>query len=165
MLTRPAAALLAGAAMLAPGLAAGAAPAITPTSIAGAKLGLAAGDYERLLGKPYAVDQLEGGQWRLRFPKRKLTVEFLAKGKSGAGIVTWNRAYRTAQGVGPCSPASALTGAYGSSLKPFRLAGKIAAYRLGRLTFRVTAGRVTVVMLGVPQLSVFTALNAEECAQ
>ena len=157
------AACLAALALVTAGAAASA-PAITPSSIAGARLLLGPADYKRILGKPFLVDKLEQNRWRLRFPQRKLTVEFLGPGGNGAGIVTWNRAYRTAAGVGPCSAASALTKAYGSALKPFRFGGKIVAYRLGRLTFRVTAGRVTVVMLGIPQLTIFTALNSEECA-
>ena len=143
--------------------AAAVAPAIQPASIAGATLGLSQPAYEQLLGKPYAIAKLEGNRGRLIFPKRKLTVEFPSNGKAD-GIVTWNKAYRTAAGVGPCSPAAALTKAYGSSLKPFKFQGKVAAYRMGKLSFRVDGGRVAAVMLSAPSLSIFTLLNATECS-
>ncbi len=144
------------------GAAAAAAPAITPTTIAGAKLGQSQPYYEQLLGKPYAIAELEGNRGRLIFPKRKLTVEFPSNGKAD-GVVTWNTAYKTAAGVGPCSTAAALVKAYGASLKPFKFQGKLAAYRLGKLSFRIDGGRVAAVMLSAPSLSIFTLLNATEC--
>jgi hypothetical protein len=139
------------------------APAIQQASIAGAKLGLSQPAYEQQLGKPYAVAELEGNRGRLLFPKKKLTVEFPSNGKAD-GIVTWNKAYRTAAGIGPCSTAAALTKAYGSSLKPFKFQGKLVAYRMGRLSFRVDGGRFAAVMLSAPSLGIFTLLNATECS-
>src|SRR5229473_1184931 len=63
-------------------------PAIMPTSIAGAKLGLGANAYKALLGKPYRFEAAKGGDFKLPgfqqpsnytrivFPKRKTDVYF-----------------------------------------------------------------------------------------
>jgi hypothetical protein len=100
-------------------------PAITQTSIAGAKLGLPASAYKQLLGKP--VRRLRGtvdnpGQpedrSRLVFSKRKLSVFFVDGIKGSTEITTWNRSYRTAAGVGPCTTIQRLKAAYGNRLKP-----------------------------------------------
>ena len=134
-------ACLVGAGVL---IAAGAASstAITQTSIRGAKLGLSASAYKQLLGRP--VSRVRGtpgnpGQpedWsRLVFSQRKLSVYFV-DGLPGATMVTtWNKSYRTAAGIGPCSTVKRLKAVYGSRLKPSKFSSQ------GGVTYAWTVGR------------------------
>jgi hypothetical protein len=97
---------------------------ITQESIGGAKLGLSARTYKQLLGKPvlrlplYRPSGQPSGWSRLVFPKRGLSVYFAPKKIRGAVITTWNRSYKTAAGLGPCSTITELKLAYGNQLKP-----------------------------------------------
>lgn len=159
--------LLAAALLVAaPAASAAARAAITPSSIAGAKLGLSAPAYKRILGAPAVKGELEGGFSRLTFPRRKTEVYFRRIGTAGPGYVvaTWNRSYRTAEGVGPCSTVARLKAAYGARLKPFTVEGRVVAYALGSLIFTVEgARRVKVVALGKGRRATFIALNVTEC--
>lgn len=160
-----AALLLAGLLLAAPAARAGVPKLeISQTAIGGARLGRPQGEYLNLFRRPVERSQLEGGLTRLGLAGLDLEVYF-RKGRDAAiGILTWNPAFRTAAGIGPCSRISMLTRVYGARLKPFRFAGRIAAYRLGRLWFTAEEdGRVGVVQLGTSALPVFVALNAPTC--
>lgn len=111
---------LATAALLASAASAGTAPSIGRDSIAGAKLGLRAAAYKRLLGKPVRKDFLQqpSGWSRLFFAKRKVAVYFKPGGRKAAVITTWNPAYKTAERIGPCSSIDELKTAYGDEVKP-----------------------------------------------
>ena len=140
--------------------------AITAGSIARAQLGLGAGNYERILGRPFRVDNLEGSVSRLVFPRKQVEVYFARPRAAGSAIavLTWNRTYRASEGVGPCSPVAKLKQAYGAKPRPFRVGGTVSAYLLGELIFTVEGGkRVGVVALGRTRQAVFIALNATEC--
>jgi len=129
-------------------LAASAPPAITPTSIAGAKLGLGKVAYTRILGRPVRYQAAGGGAYqdpgfqlpqdyaRLFFPKRKTYVYFQDGIDHALEIVTWNKGYRTAERVGPCSSFAQVKKAYGRRLKPNRanttLDGTVFSYLVGR---------------------------------
>jgi hypothetical protein len=103
-----------------------AAPAITQTSIAGAALGLTAEGYTEIFGKPdLRVDQ---GQQVPGFPsteyptliflRQKVAVYFPDGWGSRAKIVTtWNKDFKTAAGVGPCSTIEEMKAAYGDRVK------------------------------------------------
>ena len=137
---------------------------ISQEFIGGGELGMTRSEYREVFGRPVRTAQLEGGLNRLEFPKLDVEVYFRGSRNAGIGLLTWNRAYRTSVGIGPCSTVSQLRRAYGARLVPFRFGGKLAAYRLGKLTFAVEGGkRVGVVMLAGTNLPVFTALNAPEC--
>jgi hypothetical protein len=101
-----------------------AAPAseITPTSIAGAGLGLHANAYKRLFGNPARKDVLRfpKNYWRLVFPKRRVAVFFNRPSGTAVEIATWNKNDKTAVGIATCSTITRLKAAYGSKLKPER---------------------------------------------
>ena len=102
--------------------------AITPTAIAGAKLGLGKIAYTRLLGRPVRFQAAAGGKvtdpgfqqpanfTRLVFAKRKMDVYFQDGLDHATIITTWNKGDPTAGGVGPCSTLIQLEKAYGSRL-------------------------------------------------
>jgi hypothetical protein len=102
--------------------------AITPSSIAGAKLGLGKVAYLKLLGRPVRFQAAGGGNpteggfqqpsnySRLLFAKRGMYVYFQDGVPGAVEITTWNKAYRTAEGVGPCSTLAQVKAAYGSRL-------------------------------------------------
>ena len=98
--------------------------AIGPHTIAGAKLGKGAAAYKTLLGSRMHVDQPPNGfaqpdnYTRLVFTKRKMYVYFKDGIDRATIITTWNKAYKTAAGIGPCSTVEELKQAYGSKLKP-----------------------------------------------
>jgi hypothetical protein len=149
-------------AVIVPAVGAGTKSAIMPTSIAGAKLGLGANAYKALLGKPYHFEAAKGGDFKLPgfqqpsnytrivFPKRKTDVYFKDGIDKAIEIVTWNKAHRSAGGVGPCSTFAQLKQAYGSKAKP--TPGNFgSAYFVGRsLIFELNPpanNRVTAVAL------------------
>jgi len=141
--------------------------AVVAASIAAAKLGLRAAAYEQLLGTPVHRDVLENDYSRLVFPKRKLSVYFKGKADKGVEITTWNRAHRTAAGVGPCSTVRQLTAAYGTKLRVALepSSGGILAYSLGKLIFAVNDGKhVTAVALGAGTAAVYVALSETPCS-
>ena len=134
---------------------------ITGNSIAGATRGLTAGAYIKELGF-YRRQQAKGGDlslpgfqqpdgWsRLVFPHRKIDVYF-SGGKRAVLVTTWNRAYKTAEGIGPCSTVDELKQAYGSRLKPSRFNthnGVVYVYTMGDLLY-ADADQTTVTAVGL----------------
>jgi class 3 adenylate cyclase len=134
---------------------------ITPTSIGGAGLGLEQAAYIRAFGTASdSVGLNYPPNWVMqRFPSRDVNVYYAVKslgpivnlGKTGQAIeiTTWNRADRTAAGIGPCSTLAQLKAAYGSRLTPQSPSPDrtfFFAYRLGKnLLFAMTAPRGGVV--------------------
>ena len=140
---------------------------ITQTTLGGAPLGKPKAYYIAHFGTPYRLDRLENNYERLVFSKGKVEVYFRsnALAKGGAGIVTWSKTFRTVDGVGPCSSLETLESAYGDKLKPYKIAGKIQAYWVGRLLF-ATQGtkKVTAVTLTSPRVRPFIGLSSSACA-
>ena len=138
---------------------AGRTPAITQTSIAGAKLGLSTKVYKQLLGRP--VRRLRGtpdnpGQpedrSRLVFTKHKLSVYFVDGRDAATEITTWNKAYRTAAGIGPCSTIARLKAVYGPRLKPSKFStqqGVTYAWTVGQNLIFASNNRQVVEAIGL----------------
>ena len=93
-------------------------PEITETAIAGATLGHPAKYYKRYFG-PYRASTASGPNYpTLAFQQPEVAVYFPKSGRPAHIITTWNKAYRTAAGIGPCSTLAAAQHAYGARWKP-----------------------------------------------
>jgi serine/threonine-protein kinase len=100
-------------------------PAITQTSIAGARLGLHRAAYEKILGHAVPVSlppDLPGApssEYAMLAFEDKVWA-FFPDGLEGTAsiIVTWDEKYKTAEGIGPCSTIDELKAAYGNRVKP-----------------------------------------------
>jgi hypothetical protein len=131
-------------------------PAIQPNSIAGAKLGLGKLAYKQRLGSAVKFEAAGGGDMsesgfqqpadytRLVFTKRKINIYFQGGVDHAIQITTWNKAYKTKEGVGPCSSFAELKAAYGKRLQPNPRnknpdTGEVFSYVVGRtLLFNLT---------------------------
>jgi predicted Ser/Thr protein kinase len=111
------------------------ATSITPTSIAGAPLGLEASAYKGHFGRPWTSQRLpESEHTKLTFPDEEVAVYFKGLTDTSVEITTWNPAYKTAEGIGPCSTLRELKKAYGKRLKPSKFNtqnGVVFAYTVG----------------------------------
>jgi hypothetical protein len=114
-------------------------PQITGASIAGARLGLTRDDYKALFGVGWREEIFQGPDYpTLRYFGRKLAVYFESSTGPAVAITTWNKDFRTAAGVGPCSSIEDLKNAYGNALEPSphnTIEGKVYAYIVGHLIF------------------------------
>ena len=89
---------------------------ITENAIAGATTGQTAAFYEkRFGGYRFSALAKEPFYRFLSFQQLSVDVYFPAKGKRAIIIATWNRDYRTAKGIGPCSTIAEMKRAYGSA--------------------------------------------------
>lgn len=131
-------------------------PAIKPNAIAGAKLGLGKLAYKQHLGSAVKFEAAGGGDMsepgfqqpadyaRLVFTKRKINIYFKGGVDHAIQITTWNKAYKTKEGVGPCSSFVQLKAAYGKRLQPNPMnknqdTGEVYSYVVGRtLLFNLT---------------------------
>ena len=92
---------------------------ITENAIAGATTGRTAAFYEkRFGGYRFSALAKEPFYRFLSFQQLSVDVYFPAKGKRAIIIATWNRDYRTARGIGPCSTIAEMKRAYGSAVQP-----------------------------------------------
>ena len=161
-------------------------PAITQTSIAGARVGRLEAAYKKQFGgyKQFelSTDPPTPG---LAFGPPELAVYFLANGEPAVIITTWNKEYKTAAGIGPCSTIDEAKAAYGDAFKPSThgtQAGKVYDYTLGKNLIFAASGRtnpakfVTAVALydgsapgatedgGSQAFAGFVALGENACA-
>ena len=95
----------------------GQSPKITGTSIDGVTLGQEAALYKRTLGdsQSYSVPP---GLPTLDFERPDVFVYFPKHSKKAFIIATWNRRFRTAKGIGPCSTLAHMHAVYGSRVVP-----------------------------------------------
>jgi tRNA A-37 threonylcarbamoyl transferase component Bud32 len=114
---------------------------ITTSSVDGARLGLQMAAYKRIYGIPWRADTLNAPNFPLLiFVRRSISVYFTHRNGGSVEITTWNKAYRTDAGVGPCSTLGQVKAAYGEALKPSRFNtqhGRVFAYTVGNIIFSV----------------------------
>jgi DNA-binding SARP family transcriptional activator len=92
-------------------------PTITQTMIGGVTLGQAAAYYKKRLGPWRAQELTEPHFPSLAFEIPEVAVYWPSVGRRADIITTWNRAFHTAAGIGPCSTLAAMHKAYGRSVK------------------------------------------------
>jgi hypothetical protein len=125
----------------------GGSQAITATSIAGARLGAAPGDYRRVLGPVDYRTRLPHGLLRLTFRDGEVHV-FLRDGR-GVAIETATKGFHTARGIGPCTSTARLKTVYGRRLVAHRRPHNAQpfAYEAGSLAFFAPGSRIGNVLL------------------
>ena len=140
---------------------------ISQNAIAGAPLGREPNYYFKHFG-PVAFTMAGGGTDypTMSFQEPEVAVYFPAQKRKGARpgpheraliIATWNKAYRTAAGIGPCSTLAAAQSAYGARWKPSPHAivwkhtgGVQSAYVVGKnLIFAITPNGRTILAVGL----------------
>jgi serine/threonine protein kinase len=149
---------------------------ITPTSVAGAPLGLFKDRYKKIWGLGWRDASLPTppGYSFLSNNARRVTAYFEGGNDEAVEITTWNRADRTKEGVGPCSTVDELKAAYGERLKPVQaniIDDKVFGYVVGnRLFFAIgpgaTADTVEAVAVHVNPLEYagYLALSEGPCS-
>ncbi|MDQ3895584.1 MAG: hypothetical protein M3292_13140, partial [Actinomycetota bacterium] len=162
--------LLAAAAMLAaggataggvlatrPDSASPAGTSITQTSIAGARIGVPAKAYKERFGpyRTYTLTEFPRLHFRgLAFQQPQVAVHFPPRSKKASIITTWNRDYRTADGIGPCSALDEMKETYGERVIPTRAGtspdGKtVWSWGLGRNLLFATQDHETVAVVAL----------------
>jgi predicted Ser/Thr protein kinase len=112
---------------------------ITPRGFVNAPLGLKSNEYKAIFGVGWREDVFVPPQFPvLYYFDRGIGIYFDHPGGSSIIMTTWNRHYRTAAGVGPCTSIGRLKAVYGNALRPSpdnTLHGKPYAYVIGHLIF------------------------------
>jgi hypothetical protein len=112
---------------------------ITPRGFVNAPLGLKSDEYKAIFGVGWREDVFVPPQFPvLYYYDRGLGIYFKHPNSSSIIMTTWNRHYRTAAGVGPCTPIRVLKNVYGNALKPSpnsTVQGKVYAYTVGHIIF------------------------------
>ena len=111
-------------------------PEITQGSIGGARLGRPAASYDRLFGERGRKDVFNLPQYDVDiFGDRGVSVYFNQGVDKGIIVTTWNKGFKTAAGIGPCSTIADAKAVYGSTLRPNSaniIKGRVYAYTLGK---------------------------------
>jgi len=108
---------------------------ITPTAIDGASLGHKTPWYRHLLGPGAPATDTLSKYAELHFQQPEIATYSPHADKPAVILTTWNRRFRTAAGIGPCSTLAAMRRVYGSRVAPDPHAthGKtVTAWKLGK---------------------------------
>jgi len=112
---------------------------ITPRGFVNAPLGLKETQYKAIFGVGWREDIFAAPQFPvLYYFDRGLGIYFKKAGGPSIIMTTWNKHYRTAAGVGPCTPIRVLKNVYGNALEPSSASvadGKVYAYTVGNIIF------------------------------
>jgi len=91
---------------------------ITQTAIHGVSLGHRESWYKDLLGGYSASTDSGSSYAALHFQQPGIAAYFPRAGRPAVIVTAWNRNYRTAAGIGPCSTLAAMRRAYGDRVGP-----------------------------------------------
>ncbi|HEU5214680.1 MAG TPA: serine/threonine-protein kinase [Gaiellaceae bacterium] len=129
-------------------------PKITPSAIDGVTLGRPRSYYARMLGpyRAFVETPVVPGAGRfpaISFEGPEVAAYFLPHARKALVITTWNRAFRTAAGIGPCSTLARMREVYGRRAVPTYSGtspnGKVHfSYQLGRNLLFVTENHKTI---------------------
>jgi hypothetical protein len=149
---------------------------ITPRGFVDAPLGLKYNDYKSIFGVGYRDDVFVTPNFPvLEYFDRRFAVYFKHPGGNSIIETTWNKHYRTAAGVGPCTPIARLKSVYGNALKPSpfnTFKGKPDAYVIGHIVFGANGPpghpSSTVTAVGIYRgislsFAAFVTLNEPSC--
>jgi hypothetical protein len=129
-----------------------AAPAITATTLHGARVGQRAAYYKHLLGpyRTFTITEFPTYHVRaLQFQQPQIGVYFHPGERTAGAITTWNRNYKTPEGIGPCSTIAQMKAAYGRRVVP-TYAGtspdgkKVSSWGVGRTLLFATQNQSTI---------------------
>jgi serine/threonine-protein kinase len=126
---------------------------ITESAIAGATLGHPAKFYKKYFG-PYRASIASGPNYpTLAFQQPEVAVYFPKPDRPAHIITTWNKSYRTAAGIGPCSTLAAAQKAYGKRWVPsphgIKEGAVHSAYVVGTNLIFETQDRRTISAVGL----------------
>jgi hypothetical protein len=120
-------------------------PEITQSSIDGAGLGRSAASYDARFGERGRKDVFNMPQFNVDiFGDRGVSVYFTKQLDKGIIVTTWNKNFKTAAGVGPCSTVADAKSVYGNRLTPSSqnvIKGKAYAYLLGKNLVFAASGK------------------------
>jgi hypothetical protein len=112
---------------------------ITPRGFVNAPLGLRSTEYKAIFGVGWREDIFVMPHFPvLYYFDRGIGIYFKKPGGESIIMTTWNKHYRTAAGVGPCTPIRVLKNVYGNALQPSpdsTVGGKVYAYTVGHIIF------------------------------
>jgi serine/threonine-protein kinase len=123
-------------------------PKVTQASIDGVTLGRPAAFYKRTLGG-YQSSVVDPGFPTLSFETPGVSVYFPKHSRRAFIITTWNRTFRTADGIGPCSTLAQMHETYGRRVVPTYHGsspdGKVhSSWQLGRSLLFITQDHKTI---------------------
>jgi hypothetical protein len=149
---------------------------ITPQGFVGAPLGLGYEQYKAIFGVGWREDVFSPPHFPvLYYFDRGFGIYFNRPGGRAIIMTTWDSHYRTAAGVGPCSPISKLKNVYGNALKASKkntIDGDVYAYTIGHIVFGANGPpghpSSTVTAVGVyrgttPGFAGFVTLSEPTC--
>jgi serine/threonine-protein kinase len=120
---------------------------ITRASIDGVPLGRPAAFYKRKLGG-YQSSVVDPGFPTLSFQGPAISVYFPKHSRRAFIVTTWNRTFRTAEGIGPCSTLAQMHATYGRRVVPTAHGttpdGKHWSWQLGRSLLFMTQDQKTI---------------------
>jgi serine/threonine-protein kinase len=125
-------------------------PKITESSIDGLGLGHTASYYAKTMNQGWKSSILsQPGFPEMSFQQPEVGVIFPKRGKRSFIITTWNRRFRTAAGIGPCSTLAQMHKVYGTRVPPAWAGSshdgkKHTSWQLGRNLLFVTQDRRTI---------------------
>jgi hypothetical protein len=140
-------------------------PRVSQATIGGARLGLTAADYARVLSEKPTVTRYSDGTSRLSFSRAEISV-LLGPGGRGRLIATAAPKYVLPGGIGPCGSLTRLARAY-RNLVAHQIVQPMGrgpvVYQLGHLWFTTIVGRIGRISLASGRPPLQSLVNDAQC--